>query len=108
MESYPWTLSSSFGFLELWKRENCWRMSGRGSQPVAVSCLDLFSFLWHSSWAHWMSSVASCLVGLHTFKCCDLYYLEELPVHLIIKTGLCSDGLAVVVVKWSHCHFNAL
>ena len=99
MESYPWTLSSSFGFLELWKRENCWRMSGRGSQPVAVSCLDLFSFLWHSSWAHWMSSVASCLVELHTFKCCDLYCLEELPVHLRVETGLCSAVLAVAVVK---------
>ena len=99
MESYPWTLSSSFGFLELWKRENCWRMSGRGSQPVAVSCLDLFSFLWHSSWAHWMSSVASYLAGLHTFKCCDLCCLEELPVHLRVETGLCSAVLVMAVVK---------
>ena len=74
-------------------------MSGRGSQPVAVSCLDLFSFLWHSSWAHWMSSVASCLARLHTFECCDLCCLEELPVHLRVETGLCSAVLAVVVVK---------
>ena len=76
-------------------------MSGRGSQPVvvAVSCLDLFSFLWHSSWAHWMSSVASCLARLHTFECCDLYYLEELPVHLRMETGLCSTVLVVVVVE---------
>ena len=100
MENYPWTLSSSFGSLELWKREDhCWRMSGRGSQPVAVSCLDLFSFLWHSSWAHWMSSVASCLVELHIFKCCGLCCLEELPVHLRMETGLCSAVLVVVVVK---------
>ena len=71
-----------------------------GSQPVvAVSCLDLFSFLWHSSWAHWMSSVASCLVELHTFKYCDLYCLEELSVYLRVETGLCSAVLVVVVVK---------
>ena len=62
----PLDLSSFdfFFFLELWKRENCWRMSGKGSQPVVdVSCLDLFSFLWNSSWAWGMSSVASCFVG---------------------------------------------
>ena len=46
-----------------------------------------------------MSSVASYLAGLHTFKCCDLYCLEELPVHLRVETGLYSAVLAVVVVK---------
>ena len=57
-------------------------MSGRGSQPVAaVSCLEYSLSFGILSWAHWMSSVASCLVELHTFKCCDLYCLEELPVH---------------------------
>ena len=70
-----------------------------GSQPVAVNCLDLFSFLWHSSWAHWMFSVASYLVELHTFKCCDLCCLEELPVHLRMEIGLCSTILVVAVVK---------
>ena len=80
-------------------------MRREGSQPVAVSCLDLFSFLWHSSWAHWMSSVAPCLVELHTFKCCDLCYLEELSVHLRVNTGLCSAVLVVAVVECHH-HFN--
>ena len=74
-------------------------MIGRGLQPVAVNCLDFFSFLWHSSWAHWMSSIVFCLVELHTFKCCDLYYLEELPMHLKMETGLYSANLVVVVVK---------
>ena len=50
-----------FGFLELWKRENCWRMSGRGSQPVAVSCLGLFSF-----------SLEFFLGSLYVF-CCFLF-----------------------------------
>ena len=100
MESYPWTLSSSFDFLGLWKRENYWRMSGRCSQPVVtVCCLGFFSFLWHSSWAHWVSSVASCLVKPHTFKCYDLYCLEELPVHLRVETGLCSAVLVLAVVE---------
>ena len=71
----------------------------RGFTACCCCCLDLFSFLWHSSWAHWMSSVASYLAGLHTFECCDLYYLEELPVHLRVETGLCSAVLVVTVVK---------
>ena len=38
-----------------------------------------------------MSSIAaSCLIELHTFECCDLYCLEELPVQLRMETGLCS------------------
>ena len=31
----------------------------------------------------------------HTFEYCDLYYLEELPVHLRMETGLCSAALTV-------------
>ena len=54
-----------------------------------------------------MSSVASCLAGLHTFECCDLCCLEELPVHLRVETGLCSAVLAVAVVSDVIIHFNA-
>ena len=69
---------------------------------VAVSCLDFSSFLWHSSWAHWMSSVASCLVELHTFKCCDLCCLEGLPVHLRVGDWSVPAVLVVAVVE---CHY---
>ena len=51
-------------------------------------CCELFGPLLFSLvffWAHWMSSVASYLAGLHTFKCCDLCCLEELPVHLRVR-----------------------
>ena len=72
VENCPWTFLL---LLVLWscrRGRTAGGTSGRGSQPVAVSSLDLFSFLWHSSWAHLMSSVASYLVEFHTFMCCDL------------------------------------
>ena len=71
-------------------------------------CCELFGpllFLWHSSWAHWMSSVASCLAVLHTFECCDLCYLEELSMHLRMVRlvyFLCFAVLVVAVASSSY------
>ena len=52
-----------------------------------------------------MSSLAPCLD--HTFECCDLCCLEELPVHLRVETSLCSAVFAVLVVAVAGItHFN--
>ena len=77
-----------------------------------VSSLNLLSFLWCPSyWAHWTFSFASCLVGLHTFECCDLYCLGELSEYLKMETGLRSAVLAVDVVECHHhsihCHCSS-
>ena len=100
MESYPWTLSSSFCSFGFW---SC----GKGEliedewDGFTACCCELLGHtlfpIWHSSWAHWMPSPAFCLARLHTFKCCDLYYLEELPVHLRVEINLCSAVLVAVV-----------
>ena len=60
-------------------------MRKRGSQPVAVtvvSCLNLFSFLLTFFGGHWVSSVASYLVGSTLLSDMPFYCLEESLVHL--------------------------
>ena len=75
-------------------------MSGRGSQPVDVSSLSFFSFLFIRHLLLLLS-----WLELHTFKCCDLYCLEDLPVHLKIETGLCYAILVVAAVTVVTCGF---
>ena len=90
------------------RRGTTWRwVGGVHSLLLLWAVWTSSSFLWcHSYWAHLTSySVVFCLVGLHTFGCCDLYCLVELSEHLKMETGLCSAVLAVDVVE---CHHHSI
>ena len=100
MKNYTWTNSSSFGFRVMEEGE---LLEDEWEGFTACCCCELLGPLLFPLVIFLVffliPSVASCLAGLHTFKCCDLCYLEELPVHLRMETGLCSAVLVVIAVK---------
>ena len=66
-------------------------------------CCEQFGLLFPLAslmWVHWISSFASCLVGLHTFKSCDLYCLNELPV--------CAWRWSIIAIAHFHINYGSM